>query len=64
MRFLASEKFKAWSLNVCAIIFIISAISRFFVPYKSVVDFILYVVMALFFLSQAFVKVEKAEKKV
>ena len=64
MKILTSERFKAWSFNVCAIIFIICAISRFFVPYKSGIDFILYATMALFFLSQAFEKLGKAGKKV
>jgi len=62
MKFLFSKKFKKWSLYVCAIIVIICAILKFIFHYGSVVDIVLYGTFALFFLTQAFEKVDNKKE--
>jgi len=58
MKFLTSKKYKQWSFNVCAIIVIICAILKFVFHFKDA-DIVLYSALALFFISNAFEKVEK-----
>ena len=59
MRFLTSKKFKQLSFSICAIIVIICAILKFFFHFVAVADVILYSTLALFFISNAFERVEK-----
>ena len=60
MKFLTSRKFKVWNNSACATLMIICAVFKFFLHYN--VEMVLYAILAWFFFSNAFEKVESKKQ--